>query len=202
MPRLTLVSILLGSILLVTACGPSTQHGTVNGIAYDVAGAGPIVVLVADSAGRAVWAKQFAALAKSFEVVQYDPADGLAAVLDHLHIAKTTLIALGAGAGPAIDVTLAHPDRIEGLVLVSPHLAATHGALGDLKTPMLLIVGTHGDSAAGLGVDSLRAHVGGVATITMPGAGHQVNVDKAPSFNRVVAEFLFKLHPEAAPHRS
>jgi pimeloyl-ACP methyl ester carboxylesterase len=191
-------------LLVLTACGPTTQHGTTNGLSYDVAGAGPIVVLIADSAGRPVWAKQFPELAKTFEVVQYEPtasADGLTALLDHLHIPKATLVALGSGAGPAIDVALAHPDKVEGLVLVSPHLPPGR-ALSDLKSPTLLVVGTRGDSAAILGVDSLRAHIGGIETITMPGAGHQVNVDKAPSFNRVVQEFLFHIHPEAMPHKA
>jgi pimeloyl-ACP methyl ester carboxylesterase len=199
MRRLTLFA-----LALATACSPSTQHGTAGGLSYDVTGTGPVVILVADSAGRSAWAQQFHALAKSFEVVQFEPvatADGLMALLDHLRVPKATLIALGAGAGPAIDLALAHPDRVEGLVLVSPHLATPHAVTG-LKTPLLLVVGTKGDSSAILAVDTLRAHVPGVETITMPGAGHLVNADKAPSFNRVVQEFLFHIHPEVMPHHS
>jgi pimeloyl-ACP methyl ester carboxylesterase len=197
------------TILFLTAlsagCIPSTQHGTVSGLSYDVSGKGPVVVLVADSAGRAAWDKQFPVLAKSFEVVRYEPfatSDALTALLDHLAISKTSLIALGAGAAPAIDLTLAHPDRVEALVLVSPHMANEHGTLADIKAPLLLVVGTKGDSAAALGIDTLRAHLGGVQTITMPGAGHQVNAERDKSFNMVVQEFLFHIHPEAAPRHA
>ncbi|HWZ59608.1 MAG TPA: hypothetical protein VNW46_11595 [Gemmatimonadaceae bacterium] len=176
-----------------------------NGLTYDVSGSGPVVVLIADSAGRTVWDKQFPVFARTFEVIRYEPvatADALNALLDHLAVKKASLIALGAGAPPAIDLTLAHPDRVEALVLVSPHMTNEHGTLTDLKVPLLLVVGTRGDSAAVLGVDSLRVHMGGVQTVTMPGAGHQVNVDRFKSFNTVVQEFLFHIHPEVVPHRS
>ena len=137
--------------------------------------------------------------------MRYEPfasGDALNALLDHLAVTKASLIALGAGAAPAIDLTLAHPDRVEALVLVSPHMANEHGTLTDIKAPLLLVVGTKGDSGAVLGIDTLRAHLGGVQTITMPGAGHQVNAERATSFNTVVQEFLFRIHPEAAPHHS
>jgi pimeloyl-ACP methyl ester carboxylesterase len=191
--------------LVLVACGPSTHHGTVSGLTYDVSGSGPVVVLIADSAGRTVWDKQFPVLAKTFEVIRYEPvatADALTALLDHLAVKKASLVALGAGAPAAIDLTLAHPDRVEALVLVSPHMTNEHGTLTDLKVPLLLVVGTRGDSAAVLGVDTLRAHMGGVQTVTMPGAGHQVNVERFKSFNTVVQEFLFHIHPEVVPHRS
>jgi pimeloyl-ACP methyl ester carboxylesterase len=192
---------------VLAACGPATQHGTTKLWSYDVAGKGPVVVLIGDSAGPGVWEKQFPVLAKSFEVVNYAPVPGAGAdvlneMLDHLVVTKASLIALGTGATTAIDFTLAHPDRVESLVLVSPHLANAHGALVDIKAPLLLIVGTKGDSQAVLGVDTLRAHLGGVQTITMPGVGHQVNVERAKSFNSVVQEFLFHIHPEAAPRQS
>jgi pimeloyl-ACP methyl ester carboxylesterase len=198
--RLTLLALLV----LATACGPSVQHGTVDGLSYDVAGQGPVVVLIADSAGRAVWKNQLKTLDKSFEVVQYDPIgtpDALIALLDHLGVPKASLVALGAGAPVALDATMAHPDRVEGLVLVSPHMANEHTALVAIKQPLLLVVGTKGDSAAVLGLDTLRAHIGSAETITLPGGGHQVNVDRAKSFNTVVQEFLFHIHPEAMPRK-
>jgi pimeloyl-ACP methyl ester carboxylesterase len=192
-------------LLVLTACGPEVHHGTVNGLSYDVAGSGPVIVLIPDSAGRAVWKDQFKVLAKSFEVIQYEPfatSDALIALLDHLGVTKTSLIALGAGAPTALDATSAHPDRVEALILVSPHLANEHNTITAVTPPVLLIVGTKGDSGAVLGLDTLRAHLAGVETVTMPGASHQVNVDRAKSFNTVVQEFLFHIHPEAAPHRS
>jgi pimeloyl-ACP methyl ester carboxylesterase len=188
------------ALLALTACGPIAHHGTTGNVAYDVAGKGPVVVLIADSAGRAVWKGQFKAMAKNFEVVQYDPtgdASALGALLDHLAITKATLVALGSGAVAALDYTVAHPDRVEGLMLVSPHLAAEHNPIpSSLTLPVTIVVGTKGDSASDLGLDSLRAHIGGVEAVTMPGATHQVNVDRVKSFNAVLLQFLYRINPE------
>jgi pimeloyl-ACP methyl ester carboxylesterase len=198
--------VLLLAPLLLVACGPSVTHGTTGPLTYDVAGKGPVVVLIPDSAGRAVWAGQFKALAKNFEVVQYDPtgnADALGALLDHLAITKASLVALGSGAVPALDYTIAHPDRVEGLMLVSPHMAAEHTPIpASLPQPVSIVVGTKGDSAAELGLDTLRAHLGGVEAVTMPGATHQVNVERAKSFNAVLLQFLYRIHPEPIAHSS
>jgi pimeloyl-ACP methyl ester carboxylesterase len=193
------------ALTLLTACGPMVHHGTVNGASYDVAGTGPVVVLIPDSAGRPVWAQQFKVLAKSFEVVQYEPfgtAADLTALMDHLGATKASIVALGAGATPALDLTLTQPERVESLVLVSPHLQSEHAPFVAIKPPVLLIVGTKGDSAAELGLDTIRAHLGGVETITMPGAGHVVNAERAKSFNTALQEFLFHVHPEAMPRHS
>jgi pimeloyl-ACP methyl ester carboxylesterase len=193
------------ALILLTACGPMVHHGTVNGLSYDVAGTGPVVVLIPDSAGRPVWTQQFKLLAKSFEVIQYEPfgtVTDLTALMDHLGVTKASIVALGAGVTPALDLTLAHPERVESLVLVSPHMAGEHTPLVALKPPVLLIVGTKGDSAAELGLDTIRAHLGGIETITMPGAGHLPNADRAKSFNTALQEFLFHVHPEAMPRHS
>jgi pimeloyl-ACP methyl ester carboxylesterase len=185
------------TLLVLTAC---VQHGTIGNLTYDVAGKGAVVVLIADSAGRTVWNGQFKALAKNFEVVRYDPtgtADALGALLDHLAVRKASLVALGSGAAPALDFTIAHPDRVEGLALVSPHLAAEHTPIpASFSQPVVVIVGTKGDAASELGLDTLRSHIGGVEAVTMPGATHQVNVDRAKSFNAVLLQFLYRIHPE------
>ena len=78
------------------------------------------------------WDDEAAALAASHRVVTYDlrahgassPAlepfsrvDELEAVLDALDVERATLIGLSSGAEIALDFTLAHPARVEGLVL-------------------------------------------------------------------------------------
>lgn len=185
------------TLLVLTAC---VQHGTIGDVTYDVAGKGPVVVLIPDSAGRTVWNGQFKALAKNFEVVRYDPTgtpDALGTLLDHLAVRKATLVAIGSGAVTALDFTIAHPDRVEGLALVSPHLAAERTPIpASFSQPVVVVVGTKGDSASELGLDTLRSHIGAVEAVTMPGATHQVNVDRAKSFNAVLLQFLYRIHPE------
>jgi pimeloyl-ACP methyl ester carboxylesterase len=203
--RPTILALTLLAACGLTACGPTVRHGTVNGLSYDVAGTGPVVVLIPDSAGRLVWAQQFKVLAKSFEVVQYEPfgtVTDLTALMDHLGVTKASIVALGAGVTPALDLTLTQPERVESLVLVSPHMGNEHTPFVAIKPPVLLVVGTKDDSAAELGLDTIRAHLGGVETITMPGASHLVNADRAKSFNTALQEFLFHVHPEAMPRHS
>src|SRR5688500_10965115 len=86
---------------------------TAGGIAYDVQGSGPVVVLLSGSnLDRRMWAYETAWLAKTHMVVRYDlrahgqsdtatalfsHLDDLIGLLDELKIAKATLIGLSAG---------------------------------------------------------------------------------------------------------
>jgi pimeloyl-ACP methyl ester carboxylesterase len=109
---------------------------TAGGIAYDIQGSGPVVVLLSGSnLDRRMWARETAWLAKTHTVVRYDlrahgqsdtatspfsHLDDLLALLDELKIAKATLIGLSAGSTIALDAALAVPDRVERIVLSGP----------------------------------------------------------------------------------
>jgi len=120
-----------------TAAAQGIREGrTAGGIAYDVRGSGPAVVLITGSnLDRRMWDHEAEWLAESRTVVRYDlRAHGdsdtatapfthltdLAGVLDELKIAKATLIGLSAGSSIAVEAALDLPDRVERLVLAGP----------------------------------------------------------------------------------
>jgi pimeloyl-ACP methyl ester carboxylesterase len=197
------------AVVALAACGPATQTGSAtatdgSAVTYAVAGTGPAVILVGDSnATTTAWTSEFKRFAGSFRVARIDgtatPAS-LVAVLDSLQVRAATVIALGRGAATALTVARTHPDRVEALVLVSPHLDGTDPTFAPYAGPTLLVTGTVGDPAGARGIDSLRAHLGTVSTVTIPGGGHAVPTDHAKAFTGAVLEFLYKNHPEALPH--
>jgi len=103
---------------------------------YEVRGAGPALVLLHDGLlHRETWNAQWESLAKEHRVVRYDrrgygrspapakpfsDAADLAKLADHLKLPRFTLIGCSAGGAAAIEFALAHPARVERLVLVGP----------------------------------------------------------------------------------
>lgn len=115
----------------------STQgFAEVNGaqLYYEIAGSGRSVVLVhAGIANHRMWDDQFALFAQRYQVLRYDqrgfgqstmPAgpfafhDDLYALLRELQITRTSLIGVSMGGMTTINLTLAHPELVEGLLLV------------------------------------------------------------------------------------
>lgn len=114
---------------------------SVNGttLYYEAAGRGPVVVLLhAGNLDLRVWDPQFLPLAREHRVIRYDlrgygrsgPADApyaaqedLSALLDALGIGRASLVGLSGGGRIAIDFALAHPERVNRLVLASTGLS-------------------------------------------------------------------------------
>src|SRR5688500_15038992 len=137
-------------VVAATFAQGSVRSGkTASGIAYDVRGSGPPVVLITGSnLDRRMWAREAAWLARTHTVVRYDlRAHGqsdtattafshlgdLIAVLDELQIARATLIGLSAGSTIALDAALEIPDRVERIVLSGRFAAASmRGSLARL----------------------------------------------------------------------
>jgi 3-oxoadipate enol-lactonase len=102
-------------------------------LAYDESGAGsPVVLLHAGIADRRMWRPVAERLSAHHRVVRYDLRgygesspppdrvahhDDLAALLDHLGIARAALVACSFGGAVALDAALAHPDRVAALAL-------------------------------------------------------------------------------------
>jgi 3-oxoadipate enol-lactonase len=118
--------------------GHSATSGVaqVNGTAihYDIAGAGfPLVLLHAGICDRRMWDEQMPVLAEHFRVIRYDqrgfgqtamplgPFSHLAdlvGLLSALGIERAHLLGCSRGGSLALDLTLAHPERVGGLGLV------------------------------------------------------------------------------------
>jgi 3-oxoadipate enol-lactonase len=105
---------------------------------YEVAGAGPAVVLVHSGiADSSLWDAQVEALTPRFRIVRYDAAGfgqsllrpgpfshvaDLRAVLDHVGVRRAALVGSSMGARIALEYALTHPDGVDALVLLAPGL--------------------------------------------------------------------------------
>lgn len=106
---------------------------------FEAAGSGsPVVLLHGGNLDRRMWDAEWSALQATHRVTRYDargfgrsgPADSpfqahqdLRVLLDSLRIARATLIGLSLGGRIAIDFALAHPERVDRLVLVAPGIS-------------------------------------------------------------------------------
>ena len=106
---------------------------------FEIAGSGPSVTFLHPGLWDSrTWDREFEAWSDRFRVVRYDlrgygrssRLDGGAyshvrdvlALLDHLGIARTTLVGCSMGGGIGVDVALEHPERVSALVLAAPGL--------------------------------------------------------------------------------
>ena len=140
--------IIVAGLAVVLAFAPAAAQSiragkTTSGIAYDVRGTGPVIVLLTGSnLDRRMWTREAEWLSKDHTVVRYDlRAHGesdiattefthlgdLAAVMDALKIEKATLIGLSAGAFIALDAALDLPNRVERIVLAGPGVSGYTG---------------------------------------------------------------------------
>lgn len=101
---------------------------------YEMAGEGPpLVFLHGFSVDHRMWDSQVDLFAQQYQVIRYDlrgfgqsslPAgpyahvEDLRTLLDHLGLARATLVGLSRGGSVALDFTLTHPQRVDKLVLV------------------------------------------------------------------------------------
>ena len=128
---------LIAGVISIAAAQPSLREArTASGIAYDVQGSGPAVVLISGSnLDRRMWAREAAWLAPAHTVIRYDfRAHGQSAmpaapfsqvadlweVLDAANVQKAALIGLSAGSAIALDAALANPARVTRIVLSGP----------------------------------------------------------------------------------
>ena len=109
---------------------------TATGIAYEVAGSGPPLVLVhAGVADRRMWDPQWAAFRIGHRVVRYDargygeslPPVGawsqhgdLLALMDELEITRAHLVGVSMGAGIVVEAALARPEAVASLFVAAP----------------------------------------------------------------------------------
>jgi len=138
--QLTGVALLFMGGLTMSCLGSVPRTGRTEGGLYFVdEGQGPPVVLIhAFSLDRRMWDAQAARLRRDHRVIRYDlrghglsgpwaepfsAIQDLLDVLDAVGIRQADLVGISAGAQVAVDFTLAHPERVSGLVLASPGLS-------------------------------------------------------------------------------
>ncbi len=105
-------------------------------ISYDEGGNGPPIVFLHEGiADRRMWNREFSLLADDHRVARYDlrgyggstpatseysPVRDLVALLDHLGWTRPLVVGPSMGGKIAIDLTLAHPERVGALLLIAP----------------------------------------------------------------------------------
>jgi pimeloyl-ACP methyl ester carboxylesterase len=110
-----------------------------SSIFYEVAGDGsPVILLHGGNLDRRMWDAEFVALAGRHRVIRYDARgygrsgaadtafrahDDLLALVDTLRVSRAALIGLSMGGRIAIDFALAHPERVDRLVLAAPGIS-------------------------------------------------------------------------------
>lgn len=125
-----MLSLLLAALVLQPA--PPAQKSA-HGLAYERAGSGPAIVFIHGAfLDRRMWDREFEALKSRATVIRYDqrghggsdlpsqsfsPVADVIALLDELKIERATLVGLSSGAVVALDTAIAHPARVERLVL-------------------------------------------------------------------------------------
>jgi 2-hydroxy-6-oxonona-2,4-dienedioate hydrolase len=116
----------------------TTGYADVNGakLYYEVVGEGhPLVFLHAGIANLHMWDDQTRAFRDRYRVIRFDhrgfgqssapagPAsipDDVYGMLTFLNVDKAYVVGCSMGGGAALDFTLAHPEMVDGLVLVGP----------------------------------------------------------------------------------
>src|SRR5215472_15705740 len=105
-------------------------------LCYEAAGRGPSVVLIhAGFLDSRMWDAQFQLLSRKYKAVRYDvrgfgkstiastsfsDAKDLYALLNQLHIGRTSIIGVSNGGRIALDFAVDYPSMIDCLILVSP----------------------------------------------------------------------------------
>jgi pimeloyl-ACP methyl ester carboxylesterase len=141
---LLLAFFFLALALSARVAGPASPGDPVTGFVdvpggrlwYEARGQGTPLVLIHDGLlSSETWDEQAPAFARHFRVIRYDrrgygrseapkepwsDVDDLHALFESLKLGRALLIGCSYGGSLAVDYALAHPDRLEGLVLVGP----------------------------------------------------------------------------------
>lgn len=138
-------------------------------LAYDVIGqrrpeVEPVLLVHAGVTDRRSWGPLTGRLAPVRQVIGFDtrgfgettyepepwsPIDDAVAVLDDAGVARAAVVGASMGGSAAIDLTLAHPDRVERLVLIAPAVSGAPDTADDTEVELRLDADIDAADAAG-----------------------------------------------------
>ena len=139
-----------------------------SNLSYEVCGTGPPVVLIHGfSLDMTMWDNEVHELSSSHSIVRYDlrghgrsvagntrysHSGDLRVLFDHLGLKKAVLVGLSLGGSTALNFAIAHPERVNALVVIDPSLSgfAWSKDTADSQQKIVGLARTHG-------VDALRA---------------------------------------------
>jgi 3-oxoadipate enol-lactonase len=132
--------------LIISSCTTNIQNTYKSGFVnigkcklnYEMKGEGtPLIMIHAGYLNKKMWDKQFSEFAKKFKVIMYDARmhglsqsepdtfsndKDLYLLMEKLNIPKAVIMGISMGGYTAIDFTLAHPEKVIGLIPVSSGL--------------------------------------------------------------------------------
>ena len=137
--RVLAATLIAGHLCLPAWAQQIVDGRSANGLAYDLGGDGPVVVMIhGTNLDRRMWNAEAEWLGDHARVLRYDlrgqgdsdfPTDSysnhddLIDLMDELGLGQAVLLGLSAGTQVAVDVALAAPQLVKQLVLVSPSIA-------------------------------------------------------------------------------
>lgn len=182
----------------------------------------PLVLLHGGGMNMSMWEAVVPALARHHRVVAWDArghgastaprnpskvtADDLRSLLDHLEIARATIVGFSMGAGTAAHFATLSPERVERLVLIStaapppsaprvpgaaPPLAEKEGRhlLAKTSIPTLMIVGNKDSELIRATASAVAAEVPSARLIVLENASHNVIAERPSEVASAILEW-------------
>ena len=180
-------------------------------IYYEAAGSGePVLFVHGDKLDMRMWDAQFDLFSKGYLTLRLDlrgfgkadkpdgsafrHADDIAALLDQLNIDMVHIVGHSMGGGIAVDFSVEYPERVRGLVVVSPLLSPlSDERLGEVKATTLVLVGQLDTLLHQTVADKIRANIPRNMKFTLPNVGQLPNMEDPETFNTVVHSFLMEV---------
>ena len=177
-----------------------TPQGTVF---YEATGNGPEVVFLHSAlADHRQWSAQVDALSQEYRCISYDllgygssgkapdnydPADTLLLLLDHLDVSSATLVGSSRGGEVSIHAAIGYPDRIRSMVLVGTGL---FGFQPELNVPEPSIYAEYEEALSHHNVDRLVELAEVIWLIGVTSHEQDVSRTSRESFRRMYRDFL------------
>jgi pimeloyl-ACP methyl ester carboxylesterase len=177
---------------------PTDKTIALDGLAirYLEAGEGRTIVLL-DGAGLPLHDAAFIPLLAARHRLLIPATDALDAARAASFIArvaggKAHVVTQGAGAVTGTWLAILHPDLVESLVLSAPEPADADllARLDEVKVPALLLCGAADPLPAQEAALAYQERIASVTRILIHGAAHDAPLAAAPSWARLVADFV------------